>query len=346
MDLASRAAVAVFIDQAADFLGIEQAGPAQVVFRHHSVYIVAGRRVEEDFLDGGAVRLLGPVAHDVGDLLAEALLEDVFFVKTVDFPVGRHARGKVDHPVVQERQADFEGIGHGRPVPLGGEQVIGQEELHFQVLGPGNQVAGCKIKRKTLEDLFPPWGSVELLCDLRAEELGVLAGIVPADAVRKAGVFHVTGLDGIKGIQKGARSSGILEDIGVELLEQQGADFGIGLPPPELTDFGFLEDVVAAEDLVGPLAGEHHLELVFPHQTGQEVQRNRGCAQDGFFAVPDEIGEMVANALVGCQGSPVIRLQVGDHLLLVAAFVEGTFLKADGEGLETVVEVARNEGRN
>ena len=50
-----------------------------------------------------------------------------------------------------------------------------------------------------------------------------------------------------------------LENVGIELLEQQGADLGVGLPSPELADFGLLEDVVAPEDFVGSLTGEYHL---------------------------------------------------------------------------------------
>jgi len=118
----------------------------------------------------------------------------------------------------------------------------------------------------------------------------------------------------------------------------------LGLLGPEAPDFGLFEDVVAAEHFVGAFTGEHHLEVVVAHKAREQVEGNGGGAQDGLFTVVNDIGKVVPDELVCGQGLLVIAAQVGDHLALVAAFVEIAFLKPDGKCFELVVEVAGYQG--
>ena len=50
---------------------------------------------------------------------------------------GRHAKCQFYDPEIQEGIAAFHRMGHGHAVPLGAEQIIGQEQPHFDVLRTG-----------------------------------------------------------------------------------------------------------------------------------------------------------------------------------------------------------------
>ena len=56
--------------------------------------------------------------------------------------------------------------------------------------------------------------------------------------------------------------------VGIELAEEMGAELGLRITGAEPANAGFLEDVVASEDLVGALPGQNDLHIVVPDQPG------------------------------------------------------------------------------
>ena len=78
-------------------------------------------------------------------------------------------------------------------------------------------------------------------------------------------------------------------EVWIQPAQEQRPPLRIRPARPEAAHGGFLEDVVAAEDLVGAFAGKHDLEAVVAYLAGKEVQRRRRRAQDRPLGVADHL---------------------------------------------------------
>ena len=99
--------------------------------------------------------------------------------------------------------------------------------------------------------------------------------------------------------------------------------------------FGFLEDVVTAEHLVGALAREHDLDVGASHQSRQQLHRRGRGAQNRHLAVQDGAWEHARDAPAQRALHVVVHgIQVFGHGTLVRRLVEPRVVKADGERLQ------------
>src|SRR5262249_18360916 len=79
-----------------------------------------------------------------------------------------------------------------------------------------------------------------------------------------------------------------LRQVRIEALQQQRTHLRIRPDAPEAPDLGLLEKVVAAEDLVRPLACEHHLVAALAHEPREKVKGRRSGAEQRLLGVPDD----------------------------------------------------------
>ena len=87
----------------------------------------------------------------------------------------------------------------------------------------------------------------------------------------------------------------------------------------EAAHLRFLEQVVAAEDLVGAFAGQHDLVPGGAHAVGEQHQRRRRSAHQRRFRMPDRAGKLRRSRRAAVHGR-VVGAQVPHHLHAGARF--------------------------
>ena len=132
----------------------------------------------------------------------------------------------------------------------------------------------------------------------------------------------------------------------VEPLQQQRTPDGVGLPRPKAPDLGFLENIVATEELIRALAGQHHFVARLMHQPGQQEHRRGRGAHDRRLRVPDDFGKDLANLRVCRVNHLMFRSEVLRHRLLKLTLVVVGIAKRNREGRQTIRSVATDDCRD
>ena len=154
---------------------------------------------------------------------------------------------------------------------------------------------------------------------------------------RNVGEPRLRGLiqaDAEEGLQIGLPLALGQVQVGIEALQQPRAPGRVDVAGPELADLAFLEDVVAAQHLVGPFAREHHLVAVVAHQAREQHHGHGRGAQNRLLAMPDGPGKGVSDIGIVEMQETVAGAEMVDHHALIVAFVQRLFLEADGKGAQ------------
>ena len=102
--------------------------------------------------------------------------------------------------------------------------------------------------------------------------------------------------------------------------------------------------VIAEEELVGPLAGEHHLDML-PCQAGDKVQRYAGGERDGFVFMPDEMGQGFEKLLGRHNDFAVFRPDRASGKPGIGEFIRFRLGKAHREGADRLLDHGSHQGR-
>ena len=86
--------------------------------------------------------------------------------------------------------------------------------------------------------------------------------------------------------------------IRIEPLEKQRADLRIRLHSPEPAYLGLLEDVIAAQDLIGAFACQNHLVALLPDQAGKNKKWRGRRSKDRLFRLPDDTRKYLPDVVV------------------------------------------------
>src|SRR5690554_1231867 len=172
-----------------------------------------------------------------------------------------------------------------------------------------------------------------------------VGGVFPAQEVgvqRRVGVLKPVA---IKQAQHGLVASLELLQVGIKAIQQEGTEARLRFAGPEITNEGFLENVVAAQHFIGPFAGYHYLYLLFPHFARKAEHRNRSGSQDGTFGVPNDFRKELADVAAATGESLVPGVEEGGDFLLVGGLIKFLVLKTNGKGLQVVGCKLLNERR-
>ncbi len=294
------------------------------------------RPLAESFADGRPVRLLRAAAHRLRNAVAESLFENVFLVQSPDFPMHGQTAAEIDHPPIEKGMPQLQRMGHGDPVALGGEEKAGEKRGEFQKLRLVQTVAPGEAGRQQIAQgiLRGPAGAG---CPpLRRQESQIPPTVFPAEPVGEKRIVDISRAHGVEVVEEATAAGRIGENVGIQPFQQQGAAAGGRFPGPIAPDFGFLENIVAAEDLVGPFAGEHHLEAALLHLPRQEEKGRRGGSQQRLFAMPNDGREMLTDLGAAQSENTMAGADEIGGLLLKHRFVEGSLPETQGEGMQVL----------
>ena len=310
-------------------------------------HVIGRAWAEEGVTYGGAVGPLGAGKHFAGHKIGHCLAQYVLLGQAAQAQVGRYAGRKLHHAVVKEGEAPLHGVGHGHSIALRGQQVLRQEDAAFDELRPRQGVPAHIYARKGLGQLMGTVapGLSQLLFHPPREQALDACRTAPAHEVAVARVSGLSKPVAEEGFQVGAGGVGHALHVSVQPPQQQGPEPRIGVGGPETAQFILFEDVIPAQKLVGPLAGEHHLEAVLPDQPRQQKHGHGGGAQYRRLHMPHHIGEVFSDLLVGAVHRHMLGAQMVGHALLVGRFVKVLIGEGDGEGLEPVARVTPHDGR-
>ena len=138
------------MNQQGDLFRVEISRAAETFPGKKVIDVIVFLSAKKDFSNGRPIWLLGSCFHRIRHEACCCLLEDVFLVESADLPPGRQPESKINDPVIQKGEADFQRVGHGRPVALGGKKVVGKKHAHLQVLGPGQHVPCFELRREAI----------------------------------------------------------------------------------------------------------------------------------------------------------------------------------------------------
>ncbi len=115
-------------------------------------------------------------------------------------------------------------------------------------------------------------------------------------------------------------------------MKRSGRRSELRIARAEAAKLRLLEDVVAAEHLVGALAGQDDLEALVAHQPGEDVQRRRRGPKHRPLRVPDDVGEDRADVGRPAEDGAMVGAERLRHLKLELSLVEFRIVEADREG--------------
>ena len=110
--------------------------------------------MQEALAVGRAIRLLRPLDDRGGQVAAQGLAQHVLLAQAFHLHCRRQRGTELDHAVVEEGEASFDGMRHGHPVSLGGEDVAGQEAPGLQVLRTRKRMPGIEFGRQAGAELL------------------------------------------------------------------------------------------------------------------------------------------------------------------------------------------------
>ena len=143
--------------------------------------------------------------------------------------------------------------------------------------------------------------------------------------------------------QERPRAGRVGREPAVQPREQERAQLRLRVAGPEAADLVLAKDVVAAEELVGALAGEHDLEPRVLNRARQLEQRRRGRPQERLLCELDharEDGRDIGRA----HGRPVkLHAELRRDRVLRGGLVEALVAEADAERVQARADGARRE---
>ena len=281
-----------------------------------------------------------PVQDGFRQKLAERGLEHGLELAVADPDFRGHARGKLDQPVVQERNPAFDRGGHRHLVGQH-QEVVGQLSGKIDPHEPVERVALAGDFEGPVEgvDLATPSGREQPLERLRAEDLDV------------GPVAFLKGL--LTGFDEGA---GIARQVHQGRMAVAGHVAGKGsddLPPqpirkPMVAAAIEIAEIspIAAEQLVAADARQDDRDVA-AGEFRDQIGRHEGAVGHGFVHVPEQLGQQFGH-LRPHQDLLVLRAEEFGNLpgegqfVVVGAGLAG--VEADGIGLDRPVAVLGHHG--
>ena len=245
--------------------------------------------------------------------------------------------------MVQEGDAALYRVAHHHAVALRVQQIARHEQAHLEVLRPTHRVPPIAAGTQIGFELAQHRVLVLHLCpEVGRERTRELRGVVPAAAVR---VVRVRGIFQVLAEEQAPERLRlrIASDVAVQARQKHRAPGRVGASRPEAPDLVFPKDVVAAEDLVGPLAGEHDLDPALANQPGQAQQRGGRGTHHRPLGEPHHVLERTPDVRPVDLHFAMVRLEVPNHLALELALVETRVGETDREGRQVVDVVALHE---
>src|SRR5579863_1017231 len=132
--------------------------------------------------------------------------------------------------------------------------------------------------------------------------------------------------------------------IRIKPLQKLRSKTRTGLPSPKAPDLGFLEYVIAAQQLVGAFAGEHNFETAAMNQVRKQEQKSRAGAQHRLLSVPDDLRKDPPDIAWRAANLAMLGTKMCAGLALEFAFVEFGVVKGNREGPQLVHDGSRERG--
>ena len=314
---------------AVEHLGVARVGPEQVVGDR------AARLRAEPAVDGGVEEAdLRLVDDPVGDEASRRVLEHVLRLEVASAPVHlevrRHRGAQLDEVVIEEWHPHLERVRHRGAIEVV-EHVVGEPEL---------AVEEERRRQRRVREVAEPVGD-------RAQRS------VPVELRERAAyelLPHVAG-EGAAHREQPLGSSGRSERGdrpaqpagAVRRDGERSAPERRGNPLPQVRDRGSAMLPVAAEQLVGALAGQRDGD-VLRRQLGERDEAQGGEVRDRLVEMPDQaverdrlLGERKLELVVVCAE------RVGDEAGVGELVARARLLEPDGEGLHGPVHLLRHQ---
>ena len=167
---------------------------------------------------------------------------------------------------------------------------------------------------------------------------------LPPRKMREVGAGEVGFADAKEMAQVSERLALYAVHIGIQALQKKRPQMGRKIFSPEAADFRFLEDVVAAEDLVRAFTGQDDFEPAVSNQPGEQKHRCWCSPENGLFAVPDDLRNGFCDLGGGADEATVIRVKECTGLLLEAGLVVFGVVEGNRKASEPVAYDACCEG--
>ena len=141
---------------------------------------------------------------------------------------------------------------------------------------------------------------------------------------------------GRTGVEKEARPElaplCLIEQVRIDPSEQRAPRRALGSAQGEQSDRDLFEEIVAEEELIGALAGEHDLDVMLAGETREQEHGHRSGAHERRLCVTDDGRECGRDLPLRDVRNVVLAAERRRHLELPGALVEPRVLEAHGEG--------------
>ena len=138
----------------------------------------------------------------------------------------------------------------------------------------------------------------------------------------------------VKALEQTARLRRVGREPAVQAAKEQRTQARRGIACPKPSHLVLLEDVVAAEQLVSPFAGQHDLESGIVHRGGEVEKGNRSRSQQRLLGELDDPREGGGDRC-GVHGRSLeVDTELTGHSVLLRALVELSVREANPPGRE------------
>ena len=221
-----------------------------------------------------AIRSFRSLEHAGGNERGRDVLQHVFLVEHAQLDVVGQPRRKLGETVIQERKPPLNRVAHEHPVALRRQQVAREQRVRLQELRAGEGAPLRELRRSCCEERLHRVVPEHTLGEGGREETPDPRRRRPAEQVRKARLLRVIEAQPPECFQQRRI---LLPDpkIRVQALQQQIAPIRsrpLSRPMPYLA---LPVQLVAPEELVGALSGQHHFRAVIAYDATEREQRRR-----------------------------------------------------------------------
>ena len=258
-------------------------------------------------------------------------------VPTMQLVAPGDCRDVLDELVVQKRHPTLDRCGHAHLILL--HQELDQVRLDIRVAHPLQRAAGgLLVGAQSLGVRVPRTQEIRIGQQLGLEGHGKNGPVIEEQVPR-------TGPDRQERPRRVATQrprESAHEPLHRSLKSSRGQG-PIGSPEP-LVPGRHPIALVTEEELIGPLAGEHDLDVV-PRQARDEVERDARGKPDRLVFMPEELGQRAEELRGGDHHLAVLRPDRAGRKTRVRELVRLTVGKTNGEGTDRLLDHRCHEGR-
>jgi hypothetical protein len=275
-----------------------------------------------------------PFRHRWRNEPGRAAFQQILFIQHLHLESDRKPGGEFNYPIVEEGEPAFHRVRHCHPVPLRRQDITGEQVFGLQVLRLAEAVPRCIRLGQPRSDFGVPIVPANLRPDGIGKERLQLGRQLPARKVREEWLQIGVNVDVEERFAVGIRLVLYVLQVRIQAAEQDRPHLGIGPRFPKTADLVFFENVIAAENFIGPFSSYYDLVTAVSHQPREQIQGSRSRSQYRFLGVPDDVGKYLADLILAAPDLLVLGVQKAHRLRLERAFIEFGVVEGNREGAQ------------